>query len=292
MTRRSWLSAGLLAVALGSIGQAAQGPTLSNVLARAGSYALQYQRDLPAVIAVEEYAASGGSPLVFGAGQPPVAGSSTPPLVTFRLRSARSHAFRSDYVLLSDDSDGWLVFRDVFEIDRQVVRTREDRLTGAFQQSRDAGIARATAIARASEPFKLGAPGMLDVPMLPLLFVRPENVSHVDFSLGAMKLIDGIRAVELRFRELGRPTIVEAEEGYLSCSGALWVDPETGRVLRTLLHAKGMLTSADVDVTYDADRSLGVRVPSEMKAHYEKAGAATTTRARYSAFRRFRVGPN
>ena len=118
-TRRGpfWTLAVMLAAssAAGARQVAQSPPSLATVLERAGQYVRRLDRDWSGVVAEESYSQESTTTPRFG---PPV-------------RASRD--LKSDVLLvLADVGDRDVAFRDVFEVDGNAVRDRDDRLARLF----------------------------------------------------------------------------------------------------------------------------------------------------------------
>ena len=92
-------------------------PSLATVLARAGEYVLHFERDLSNVVAEERYTQD-----------------------VRRGVLVRVHRdLKSDLLVVRLD-DGYVQFRDVFEVDGRPVRNRNDRLQKLFLQPSKSSI--------------------------------------------------------------------------------------------------------------------------------------------------------
>ena len=114
-----WTLTAALAAAL------SQHPSLSDVLDRAGRYAVEYQQRFSMLVAEEDYYQRSERPME--AGNP----SRTRGPGGGELLAAghdRARRLRSDYRLVRSDEGGWLPFRDVFEVNGRRLRDREDRM--------------------------------------------------------------------------------------------------------------------------------------------------------------------
>ena len=79
----------------------------------------------------------------------------------------------------------------------------------------------------------------------------------------------------------------------LFSSGFLWIEPNTGRILKTEFLVENpypkQKARGQAIVTYTEDKKLGVYVPSLMIEHYETDESYVDCRADYSGFRYFNV---
>jgi len=71
--------------------------------------------------------------------------------------------------------------------------------------------------------------------------------------------------------------------------GRAWIDPESGRVVKTVLMLTGAV-EVSITVTYAAQARLDdLWLPQSMRESYRRAGEITEGRASYSNFRKFNV---
>jgi hypothetical protein len=86
------------------------------------------------------------------------------------------------------------------------------------------------------------------------------------------------------------PTVIRQQNRDLPVRGSFWIDPATGRVLRTFLEladAAGDLRGS-ITVQYGPHPKFDVLVPLEMREAYtSSSGEEVTAVASYSDFRRF-----
>lgn len=119
-----WTIAFCLASALAAGGRplSAQEPSVATVLARAGAYVTGFQRLLSGVVAEEIYVQDVREPTLSGIS--PRSG----------MRSGPMHReLKSDLLLVKPErADRWIQFRDVFEVDGQPIRDRNERLMKLF----------------------------------------------------------------------------------------------------------------------------------------------------------------
>src|SRR4051794_32083916 len=83
--------------------------SLHDLLQRAGGYIAAAEREVPAIVADEDY------------------------MQRFVVEpSTEVRHLRSDVLTIRDEAEGWIGFRDVYEVDGRPVRDRTDRLTRLF----------------------------------------------------------------------------------------------------------------------------------------------------------------
>ena len=77
---------------------------------------------------------------------------------------------------------------------------------------------------------------MVLLPRLPAIFLHAVNQPRFAFTKGGNRTIKGVKTVEVKFQENGRPTILRASHGRDAPSnGSFWIDPATGAVLASFL---------------------------------------------------------
>jgi hypothetical protein len=95
-------------------------------------------------------------------------------------KAMRTRSLQSDVVVMADERLGWVEFRDVFQVDGQVVRDRQDRIMSLFAEpAADAGD-HARSIAREGARYNLDVDGVsfertLNQPLAALRFLQPGN---------------------------------------------------------------------------------------------------------------------
>jgi hypothetical protein len=251
-------------------------PELAAVLTRAVDYVSGYLRDFSNVVAEELYFQHLGFNSV-GA-------------------SAVSRRLRSDLLLLATpNSGGWTPFRDVFEVDGAPVRNREERLRKLFLEKPESAYDEGRRLTEESARYNIGrVQRTINVPTLPLLFLTNQHIRNFRFRLRRADAIDGVAVVRLDFSEVGRPTIVQQVRqnrvnGDSPSIGSLWVERETGRIVRTLLRVGDGSSRLEATVVYRPNHVLGLWTPFEMKETYATRLEMIFGEATYSNFRRFQV---
>jgi hypothetical protein len=195
----------------------------------------------------------------------------------------------------------WTTFRDVFEVDGSPIRDREARLERLFLQPDHDSVAQANEILRESARHNLGGGyRTVNVPTLALLFFHPRNQNRFSFELKGTRFFDGIRGVEIEFREKQIPTLVRDRLGNdVPARGRAWVDPVRGTVLRSeaqydlsseaVRASSGVRETASISTLFQRETALDAHVPIEMKELYLFSQGRIEATARYSNFRRFSV---
>ena len=259
-------------------------PSLGAVLKRAAAYVAEFSKKVSGLVAEETY-------------EQDAAGN-------------QHRVLKSDFLLVQ--LPGWAhpaEFRDVFEVDGQPVRDREERLTQLFltpSKSRS----QVEAIVRESARYNIGnIARTMNTPMLPLEFLaagvqkgfefrrttdsKPLRVSKPENPGGPFAVPENAWVIE--YRETEKETVIRNQQGRNIYSyGRFWIDPRSGRVLMSELRADGGGVNVVVDVSYRSDDAAGVAVPVEMRESYDPIqtganGPGVRGVATYGHFRQFRV---
>jgi hypothetical protein len=204
----------------------------------------------------------------------------------------------SDFALVFADAiHGWLGFRDVLEIDGRRVGDREDRLAGVLMASQGR-YDEARRLSDESARFNIGSiQRNFNVPTTTLFFFLPDN--HDRFKFSARRVADD-GTWEIAFKETRTPTLIRTPEGdSVHSSGTIWVRPDTGVIVRTLLQVDsvtGRTTTArrghgQIDVSYKRVEALNMWLPAAMEEEFEASRQAmwdrVTGHAEYSNYREF-----
>lgn len=251
---------------------AAKAQLLSRILARAADYVEAYQREFSSLVAEEDYGQGDWT-----------AGAST-----------RSQRLRSDVLLVRVDSvQGWVSFRDVFEVDGRPVRERDERLQRLFLDPSVESRTRLAAIQADSTRYNIGpVKRTVNSPLFPLTFLERPTQPRFLISLNGEKDVDGIRTWEVEYAETSSPTIAATEQGTdQPAKGRFLVDPVTGAVIESrTVYARANAGQIEYVVRYRRNEKLGLWLPDEMHETYSLNGRTQTQGvARYRNFRRFQV---
>ena len=263
-------------------------PSLEVVLARAGSYAVDYGLALTSVLAEEAYA------------QRLVWRNSKTVLSDRRLRSEIA------FVRLVDSSE-WLAFRNVLTLNDVPIPKSDGRLERLLRGSQRSLLEEARLIAGESARCNLGPiTREINVPTTALHFVHPQHRPNCRFDKEGEEEVGGERTWIVRFKESDRGGLISRGDGRnLPAEGRLWIVPASGRVVRSELVVKNFVrggggSRAEIRVTWRRDAPLDLWVPAEMRENYEGPWSAMSSRNRperydidgvatYSNYRRFTV---
>jgi hypothetical protein len=270
-------------VAIAAIASAAAAAPLrtSDVVDRLTAYIDRVDERLASVVAEEHYRQT-------------VEDQSRVDGVTGRGRLLERREIRSDYALVrAADGDGWVGFRDTFEVDGKPVRDREDRLQRLVARG---DVTQAARIATESARFNLGGELVvrnINVPTFVLRLLHPVYRDRFAFNKVGEETIDGVRTWQIRFRERDRPTIVRRPDGRdQPSSGSVWVEPVTGEVWKTLVmwDVQSLTAVGRITVTYGRVAGIDLLVPVLMDEAYPSHAATLEGHATYSNYRQFQTG--
>jgi hypothetical protein len=272
------LAAIVVVTALSTLTVTAQRNRTDDLLAREAAYLREFVTRFAGVVAEERY----------------VQDSRTVPRT--RTRGAvRSQLFtrhvelRSDFLLVKLKQAGeWHVFRDVFEVNAEPVRDRDERLTTLFLNPSPSVIQEANAIALEGARYNLGgAERTINNPLLVLAFLQAAYQPRFRFSLDTSDKDAGPGIWVLEYKEHTRPTLIrEGPNGDRAAKGRIWIESESGRVVKTEL----AVTELDNIVTsFRFDERFQIAVPYEMREEFWTDSESIVGVASYSRFRRFDV---
>jgi hypothetical protein len=133
-----------------------------------------------------------------------------------------------------------------------------------------------------------------NVPTFALKVVRKEEASRFAFTRNGTEKISGVQTWKVKFREERGPTLMSGLlSGPLFSQGTLWIEPNTGRILKTefLIENKDPKEkgSGRSVVAYEENKQLGILVPAQMVERYESSLSYVDCQAFYSNFRSYNV---
>jgi hypothetical protein len=249
-------------------------------MARVAEYVRDYGQELVSIVSEETYTqqASGDSGELAALDNTPVNSAAT------------TRTLVSDYLQVRiPGREGALPFRDVFAVDGQQVRDRQDRLLKLFVESSPArAVENARAVVRESARYNIGSvPRDLNFPTLPLWFLEPQNLRRFEFRKAGEETLSGRRVWVIEYTEIVHPTFIKNPEGRdIVATGKIWAEPRTGRIHRTLLTA----AEATITVNYAPRPEVpGLWLPVMMEERYTAEGATIKGKATYAKFRVFQV---
>ena len=259
---------------------------LRTVMTRAGAYVVKYQQDFSLLLADERYlqeVRNTNQDAARDASRAPEGPGTTPEVRVLVSEFALVRVHDADRTL-------WLAFRDVVDVDGHAVRDRQERLERLFLTPPADALAQARAIAFESARYNIGdMVRTVNVPTLALEFLETAAQRRSSFGKKAEELVEGVRAWVVSFEERARPALIRTPRGQdVKTKGLVWIDPDTGRILKTELDPqlqRGL--TARITTTYAQDGRLRLWVPVTMTEVYEMERRTLTGEATYTNFRRF-----
>src|SRR5262245_36427225 len=196
--------------------RAAEVITLDTLVERAGVYVLTFERRFSNVVTEERYvqesiARQGGSGDL--AIKTPTGGGFGGTGLLPPARQRRELV--SDFLLVKlPAEEHWLPFRDVFEVDHQRLRDREDRLSRLFLKPASTALEQARRIMDECARYNIGTlQRTMNLPVFALEDLRPSNQRRFGFSKGKLDTAVGPAAYVVEFREQLPPTLIRGEFG-------------------------------------------------------------------------------
>ena len=259
----------LLSSPLASEQRGSPAVALSDLLLRTAEYVNKYEAQFAAVVSEEHYRQS-----------------------EERMRApALRRDLKSDVLVINAGQGGWIGFRDVFEVDGRAVRDHDQRLSRLFVDQSADTMTHARQIADESARYNLGGVKRnINVPTMALSYLRADYQSRSTFAMDGAAKIDSVATVVVSFAERHRPTVIRSGDTDAPATGRFWIDPDTGRVVRSQIKLAPPHVSATIMVTYSPAPKLNLWVPVSMDETYlASSGEWITGDATYSNFRRFSV---
>jgi hypothetical protein len=208
--------------------------------------------------------------------------------------AARTRELRSDYVLVKPaDTEPWLGYRDIFEVDGVPVRERDARVVHILSTTAPDSLARAAAFAREGSRFNLGPERTINTPTLPMQLLARANARR--FRLRAPRGWQRQERAILTFSESSRPTIVRTPEGFsVDSRGTMTVRVSDGAILAADLrfHFQGVRRNdpeAVLRVEYGDVPGVAVPVPLRMTEELPMPTGRASGVATYANYRRFQT---
>ena len=283
----------LLLLGLTSMVQAQLGNTpgsgFTTIIGSAMRYVIAYEQKFMLLAADETY--------VQELQRPPNPGdnlSRTNPGGGMRAGGAMSRlVIKSDFLLvqLGGDGEGWMPFRDAYEVKGAKVRNRNERLLKLFEGGDQERFEKAAKLNEATASHNLGnVARTINIPTLAMMFLHPRVNERFEFTDEGEETIAGRVLRRAAYREVARPTLIKTTRGRdLALTGHIWIDPFTGTVVKTDLNAADPAVRCAITVTYRKDDALDFWVPSQMDEYYKAALSLdeVLATATYSNVRRF-----
>lgn len=182
---------------------------------------------------------------------------------------------RSDFLLvqLGGDGEGWMPFRDAFEVKGTKLRDRDDRVLKLFQGGDKERFEKAARFSNETAKHNIGnVARTINIPTLAMMFLHPRVNERFEFIDEGEEIIAGRVLRRAAYREAARPTLVKTTRGRdLALTGHLWIDPFNGTVVKTDLNAADPVVRCAITVTFRRDEALDLWVPYQMDEYYKAA---------------------
>ncbi len=267
-----------------------------------GEYADRFEREYSAVVAEERYVQ-----IIHPWRGMPKGAEAEPTLTWVESGAPRSgkpivmrRQLLSDVLLVQVPGLDWMAYRDVATVDGRAVRDREQRMRRLLLSPSADSLAQLRRIGDESARYNLGAVRRtMNLPNVVLSFMRRAMQSRFKFEAAKDERLGGRPVRVITYRERSHITLVRTPQGRpVQAYGRVWIDAETGTVLRTELRLdRGELRSL-IRVDFADVLASGVPLPTAMWEWYEGVdilGGITGERstaqglATYSAYKRFGV---
>ncbi len=250
---------------------------LREVLKRASDYVTHYEGDLGNLIGSEEYVQT--SAWLSG---------------DRRVSRRERRRLSSDFLIIQVGPE-WAALRKVNRVDGFPEKQTEPTFEDAFDNSWEANVRRLSSMKAESTRYNIGdILREINLPTFGLKVLRKSEAPRFVFERAGSAKVEGIPAWAIRFREVkGQALVVGGKGEFLYSKGTLWIEPESGRVLRTEISVENPYTRPPVrgttTVTYAPGKKVEMLVPILMVEHYESDFNTVESRADYSNFRPFEV---
>ncbi len=266
------------------------GSGFHTILSSAMRYVMNYEQQFALLVSEEHY--------VQELQRPPNPGdnlSRTNPGGGMRAGGALNiQNIKSDFVLvqLGMDGEGWMPFRDAFELKGKKLRNRDDRLLKLFLENDKNAFEKAARFNEASNKLHLGnVTRTINIPTLGMMLLHPRVNERFEFTDGGEETIAGRVLRKTLYREAARPTLIRTTRGRdLALTGTIWIDPFTGTVVKTEMNAADPAVRCQVTVTFRKDDGVEMWVPDKMEEYYKAALAVDDilATATYTNVRKYR----
>ena len=280
------------AVAEGDGGQVGNQPGsgFHTILSSAMRYVMNYEQQFALLVSEEHY--------VQELQRPPNPGdnlSRSNPGGGMRAGGAMNiQHIKSDFVLvqLGMDGEGWMPFRDAFEVKGKKLRNRDERLLKLFLENDKNAFDKAARFNEASTKLHLGnVARTINIPTLGMMLLHPRVNERFEFTDGGEETIAGRVLRKAVYREAARPTLIKTTRGRdLALTGTIWIDPFSGTVVKTEMNAADPAVRCQVSVTFRRDEGLDMWVPDKMEEYYKATLAVDDilATATYTNVRKYR----
>jgi len=222
-------------------------PQLSTLLTVAGTYVAEYERAFAAIVSEEVYEQTDNYPTGGG---------------------PKRRVTASETLTFNAGGSGWMVFRNVLDVDGTPAGSQAGRLEAVAVDPSQQALSEAMRLTAESARYNLGAMKRpITVPTAALTYLRRENQPQSTFAFDGMKTVAKLSAALVTF------TVTEdqpATDDATTTTGRMWIEPESGRVVRSELAHTSRNVVAKVEVQYAAaEPPVAVWVPVRMFEQYD-----------------------
>ena len=191
--------------------------------------------------------------------------------------SLNLQVIKSDYLLvqLGGDGEGFMPFRDTYEVKGRKLRNRDERLLKLFTANDKSRFEKAAQISNDSAKHNVGnVARTINIPLLAMMFLHPRVNERFEFTDGGEETIGGRILRKAIYKEVARPTLIKTSRGRdLAMTGFIWIDPFSGAVAKTELNAADPIVRTQVIVAFRRDEGLDMWVPEKMEEYYKAYSA-------------------
>ena len=285
---RIWIAAVAVVVLVGARPNG-QSLNLEALLERAGGYVTAFEQALSHVLSDETYRQN-----VRTLGTPSEPGANL-------MGGQRGDiTIRSEMLFLwLPQERRWLAVRQVATVRQgdKLPRTVTD--SGArlerLLQSPTSDVSMLSRIADDSARYNIGGVHRnYNTPTLALQLLDPAHRPNFTFAIAGEEKIRDVATVKIAFSEPKRPTLIALNGGDLPASGAIWIRPVDGVVVKTLLTVEAPEMTGSIEVHYERDGKLDMWVPTRMEERHTTGISGghqrITGSAEYRNYRRFETG--
>lgn len=199
------------------------------------AYAAQWQAELAAVVAEEQYEQSS---VEWPRGRAMARGP----------RRVTTRRLASDVLLVrAANTRTWLMFRDVLEVNGTAVRDRQSRFAALFARPDADLVTSARRIADESARYNLGRlTRNINTPATTLLYLDETMAAGTKWKGPRDVRVNGATAWEFRFEQTRAPFVITTPDGRPQpATGRICVDGDTHRILLTELHVRNTILSGE-----------------------------------------------
>src|SRR5689334_15294020 len=182
-----------VATSISCVTLVAQEPSANDLMAKVGAYAAAYGEKASVVVATETYTQSLA--------------------IEGQAEMPRPIKLVAEFAIVRLQGGGWTGFRDVISFNDEPVPDRKNRLM-TLLTSDSATLSEATRIANESSRYNIGAISRnFNTPTAALFFFLPDNLDRFTFTKKGSKTIDGVKTIEIVYKETKQPTLVTTRSG-------------------------------------------------------------------------------